>query len=128
MSGVPVYGMQVECMAYCYGGSPALEVDEYPDASDPHAVVKYADHVAALAECEERVWEKFPAALSSTSVQSMSIYGQGLREGFLSAIDAAEAAVAAMPLTGGWTTPEGVIEEIDKAKTIAAIDALRKEN
>ena len=48
-----------------------------------------------LRACEQRVWEKFPAALSATSVQSMSIYGQGLREGFLSAIDAAEAAVAA---------------------------------
>lgn len=45
MSDVTAYTMTVECMAYCYGGSSALEVDEYPDE---FCVVKYADHLAAL--------------------------------------------------------------------------------
>lgn len=47
---VPVYEMRVECMNYCYGGSPVLDLDEYPDPADPRAIVKYADHLAALAE------------------------------------------------------------------------------
>ena len=55
-------------------------------------------------------------------------YGTGWQDGHTFALDAARKAVSAVPLTGGWTTPDGVIEEIDKAKTIAAIDALRKEN
>ena len=45
MSDVAAYTMTVKCMNYCYGGSPALEVDEYPDE---FCVVKYADHLAAL--------------------------------------------------------------------------------
>lgn len=45
MSDVTAYTMTVKCMNYCYGGSPALEVDEYPDE---FCVVKYADHLAAL--------------------------------------------------------------------------------
>jgi len=42
------------------------------------------------------------------------------------ALDAAEAAVAELPLTGGWTTPDGVIEEVDKAKAVAVIRALKE--
>lgn len=45
MSDVTAYTMTVKCMNYCYGGSPALEVDEYPDE---FCVVKYADHLAAI--------------------------------------------------------------------------------
>jgi hypothetical protein len=45
MSAATAYTMTVKCMNYCYGGSPALEVDEYPDE---FCVVKYADHLAAL--------------------------------------------------------------------------------
>ena len=43
----------------------------------------------------------------------------------LAALAQARAAIEALPLTGGWTTPAGVIQEIDKAKALAAIDALR---
>lgn len=37
--------------------------------------------------------------------------------------DAVEA-VKALPNTGGWTTPDGVVYEIDRAKAVAAIEAL----
>lgn len=85
-----------------------------------------------LRACEQRVREEFPAALSATSVQSMSIYGQGLREGFLSALDAAEAAVEAIhapykepgdPVTYG-PYAEGKADMQDLA--VAAIAALKE--
>lgn len=47
-------------------------------------------------------------------------------EGYAIGLDAAETAVAELPLTGGWTTPDGVIEEIDKGKALAAIRALKE--
>ncbi len=53
-------------------------------------------------------------------------WSNGFEEGYIAAIDAAEAAVAELTLTGGWTTPDGVIEEVDKIKAIAAIRALKE--
>lgn len=41
LDGITAYTMDVECMSYCYGGSPRLEQDKYPD---DNFVVKWSDH------------------------------------------------------------------------------------
>ena len=94
------------------------------DPSDPPAWC-ICDELLA---CEQRVSEKFPAALSATSVQSMSIYGQGLREGFLSALDAAEAAVAELTVwqARGLLTGDLRPARVDLDDAVAAIRALKE--
>lgn len=77
-----------------------------------------------LRACEERVKVPLLAIIKAGG----RAYAEGWEWGRGEALDEAREAVAAMPLTGGWTTPDGVIEEIDKAKTVAAIDALREKS
>jgi hypothetical protein len=84
---VPVYEPRVTCMAYCYGGSVVLELDEYPDVTDPLAVVKYADHVAALAEAEQRVVDEAALAMADA-----------VRTGWAAGVAAARDAVDALAI------------------------------
>ena len=70
-----------------------------------------------LRACEQRAFEK------GWNEGEEVGYDRGRTSGLMSA----EAAVAELPLTGGWTTPDGVIEEVDKAKALAAIRALKEE-
>ena len=125
MSGVPVYEMQVECMAYCYGGSPALEVDEYPDANDPHAVVKYADHVAALADCEARVWKIAYAQGLGAGSDEHGQHEVGFVKGYATALDDAREAVEV-----AVTDALEALDPLDPQtvnRALAAIDALHDE-
>lgn len=80
-----------------------------------------------LRACEQRVRNQDIATHHADLKEAKALLASR-DEAWFAGVEAAREAVAAMPLTGGWTTPDGVIEEIDKAKTIAAIDALRKEN
>lgn len=69
MSDVTAYTMTVKCMNYCYGGSPALEVDEYPDE---FCVVKYADHLAALERVRVETLREVWAAVNREQAWSLS--------------------------------------------------------
>lgn len=77
-----------------------------------------------LRTCEQRVrMEDDDYAYVAVQAEA-----DGRMRGWNEALDTAREAVTGLPLTGGWTTPDGVIEEIDKAKAVAAIDALRWES
>lgn len=66
--------------------------------------VKYADHVAAMA------------------VEAESAHDLGVIYGINHERARIKAAVEAMPRTGGWTTPDGVIHEVDVARVLAIIE------
>jgi hypothetical protein len=111
---VPVYEPRVTCMAYCYGGSVVLELDEYPDVTDPLAVVKYTDHVAALAEAEQRVRDSLMDSTPELTAYRKQQFNYG--------VAAAREAVAALPDWMGQKATGG--SRIHRSAALAAIDAL----
>jgi len=51
---VQFYDLSVECGSYCQGGRSRLEPTSWPD---DYSVVKYPDHLAAIARYEARLAE-----------------------------------------------------------------------
>lgn len=77
----------------------------------------------ALRVCEQRVrLENDDYAYVAAQAEA-----DGRWRGWVEALDAAREAVAALPISGGFTTPEGRFEEVLKADALAAIDGLRQE-
>lgn len=70
-----------------------------------------------LRACEQRVFQEQIKGRQHDMVMA-----------YLRGLDAAREAVAALPISGGFTTPEGRFEEVLKTDALAAIDALRATN
>lgn len=79
-------------------------------------------------EAGKMAWKKYRRLIDGmdTDVQSLLHWfgAEMFENGYASAVRDAVNAVNALPDTGGWTTPDRVIHEIDRAQAVDAIDAL----